>query len=82
MFQVLKVEYGKELDWMIPMPGDWHMLFNFQKAFMKPYFDAGLKDLAVAAGYPPAAIKACGQFKRTNQFLLEVWDALHRVLVE
>ena len=57
------------------------MLMNFQSALMKPYFDAGLKDLAKAAGYPLASIQACGQFKRTHHFLLEVWEALYRVML-
>lgn len=29
VLQSLKFEYGKELDWAIPIPGDWHMLMNF-----------------------------------------------------
>ena len=41
------------------------MLGNFQKAIMKPYFDAGLKELAKTAGNPTTAIQACSQFKRT-----------------
>ena len=81
VLQSLKFEYGKELDWVIPIPGDWHMLMNFQSALMKPYFDAGLKDLAKAAGYPLASIQACGQFKRTHHFLLEAWEALYRVML-
>ena len=26
----LKFEYGEELKWFLPYPGDWHMLKNFQ----------------------------------------------------
>ena len=48
---------------------------------MKPYFDAGFKDLAKAAGYPVASIQVCGQFKRTHCFLLEVWEALYRAMI-
>ena len=69
------------MDWEIPMPGDWHILMNFQKALMKTYFNAGFKHLAIAAGYPPATIEACGQFKRTHQFLMEVWKALYRAML-
>ena len=39
----IKREYGDEFKWLIYYPGDWHMLGNFQKAIMKPYFDAGLR---------------------------------------
>ena len=81
ILQSLKFEYGKELDWVIPFPGDWHLLKNFQVALIKPYFDAGLKDLAKAAGYPVASIEICGQFKRTHHFLLETWEALYRAMI-
>ncbi len=35
--------YGDDLSWLIPYPGDWHMLMNYQYPLMKAYFDAGLK---------------------------------------
>jgi hypothetical protein len=53
-YEILKsltYEYGEELDWLIPYPGDFHLLMNFQKALMKPYYDAGLKAMAQSAGY-------------------------------
>ena len=28
-------EYRSYLKWLIPFPGDWHVLFNYQKALMK-----------------------------------------------
>ena len=33
--QLLKYEYGSELDWLIVFPCDWHTLKNFQHALMK-----------------------------------------------
>lgn len=71
ILQSLKFEYGEELNWVILYLGDFYMLMNYQKALMKPYFDAGLKALAQAAGYPSAAIQSCSQFQRTDHFLLE-----------
>ena len=40
ILQSLKYEYGEELKWMLPYPGDWHLLKNYQITLMKPYFDA------------------------------------------
>ena len=78
----LQFEYGDELSWVIPYPGDWHMLMNYQSALMKAYYDAGLKALARAAGYPLAAIQNSSQFKRSHNFILEVWEAIYRVMLE
>lgn len=78
----LKYEYGEEPKWMLPYPGDWHVLKNYQIALMKPYFDAGIKQLAQAAGYPTVAIQNCSQFKRTHRFILEAWESLFRTMVE
>ena len=82
IIQSLKHEYGDELRWVIPYPGDWHVLKNYQIALLKPYFDAGLKEMASAAGYPVAQIRSCGQFKRVHHFLLEAWEAIYRVMLE
>ncbi len=81
ILQALKLEYGEEMEWLIPYPGHWHMLKNVQPALMKAYYDAGLKSLAKAAGYPLAAFKSCGQFKRTHHFLLEAWEAVYRAML-
>ena len=45
----VKFEYGKELSWVIPYARDFHLLMNYQKALVKPYYDTGLKSLAQAA---------------------------------
>ncbi len=81
ILQSLKVEYDSELKWVVPYPGDWHALMNYQKALMKPYFDAGLKSLAEACGYPTASIKHCSQFKKTHLFIMEAWEALYRIML-
>ena len=84
LYEILKCltfEYGEDLNWLIPYPGDFHLLLNFQKALMKPYFDSGLKAMAQKAGYPLAAIQTCSQFERTHHFILEMWEAIYRVML-
>ena len=49
---------------------------------MKAYYDSGLKGLAKTCGYPLASIQSCGQFKRTHQFILDVWEAMYRAMLE
>lgn len=44
-YERLKAEYGSDLSWCIPFPGDWHFLKNYQEVLVKIYFDAGLVDL-------------------------------------
>lgn len=41
----LKLEHGAGLNWLLPFPGDWHILKNFSLLLMKVYGDAGLKEL-------------------------------------
>ena len=80
VLQAIKFEYGNEYNWLLPLPGDWHLLKNYQIALMKPYFEAGLKELARISGYPIAAIQTCSKFKRTHHFILE-WEAMHQVMM-
>ncbi len=75
----VKVEYGNDLSWLIPIPGDWHVLKNFHEVLQKVYFDGGLLDLAKACGYLPNSIGT--NFKRTHHFILETWEALYRYLL-
>lgn len=74
--QCIKKEYGNDLSWMIPFPGDWHFLKNYQQVLLKIYFDAGLSDLAKSSGYQPKAIGS--NFKRNHNLLLETWESLYR----
>ena len=74
--QSIKQEYGNDLEWLWPFPGDWHFLKKFQEVLLKIYFDAGLCDLAKASGYQPKSIGTV--FKRTHYFLLEVWESFYR----
>ena len=45
VFQSLRLEYGNHLNWLIPLPGDFHILYNYQKVVMKAYGDAHLLKL-------------------------------------
>ena len=43
VYEVLKfLKYGDELKWVLPIPGDWHLLRNYQYPLMKAFFDAEL----------------------------------------
>ena len=81
ILQSLKHEYGDKLQWVIPYPGNWHTLKNYQPALLKAYFDAGLKDMARAAGYSVNQIYNCSHFKRVHHFILEPWEALYKVML-
>ena len=81
----LKIEYGSDLNWLIPLPGDWHILKNYQEVLMKVYFEAGLKDAAKSIGYTEGvlnSIASCGKFKKIHLFLLRIWEAIFRVFLE
>ncbi len=82
VIQAIKHEYGEDLSWLIPYPGDWHLLKNYQCCIMKPFFEAGLKDLANFSSYPTQSIGGCTQLKRTHRFLMEVWEALFRSMLQ
>ena len=67
--QSVKKEYGNDLEWLLPFPGDWHVLKNYQEVL------AGLRDLAKCSGYQPNSVGS--NFKRTHHFLLEAWEAIY-----
>lgn len=61
----LKTEYGDSLNWVLPYPGDWHILKNILPIFVKIYFDAGLKELALKF-HRGATLKVLTDYKISN----------------
>lgn len=81
LLQCIRSEYGSNLKWLLPYPGDWHILLNYQKALMKIYSDAGLLQLANSAGYRGETLTSlvkCSNFRRTHAFLLQSFEAFYR----
>ncbi|SMN01636.1 hypothetical protein SPONN_2736 [uncultured Candidatus Thioglobus sp.] len=80
LLQELRIEYGENLRWLLPLPGDWHILFNFQKVLVKPYADAGIMSLAKVCGYGAETLKSlrnANKFRRTHLFFLQCFEAFY-----
>ena len=69
---------------MLPFPGDWHILYNYQKVLLKIYGDAGLLQLEKVAGHRSETLKSLAQashFKRTHHFILQSFEAIYRLFL-
>ena len=81
ILQAIRHEYGSHMKWLIPFPGDWHILFNYQKVLMKVYADAGLVQLGSLSGHRAETLTSiiqCSNFRRTHNFLLQAFEAMFR----
>jgi len=81
----LKKEHSDDLKWLLPMPGDWHTLKNYQPLFRTVYSDAGLKQLAEASGFQSAtltALLASQNFHITHNFLMQSAEAILREMIQ
>lgn len=80
-FQILmklKDQYGKCLQWLIPFPGDWHVLKNYQEVIMRIFWDAGLKDVAKCVHKGALnKVQSCSIFKRTHRLIIQIYEALY-----
>lgn len=76
----VRTEYDKKMKWLIPWPGDWHILLNYQKALMKAYADAGLTSLGEVTQHRSETLTSliqCSNFRRTHNFLLQSFEAFY-----
>ena len=76
----LKAEYGESLQWVLPYPGDWHLMKNLLLVFIKIYFDAGLKQLATIChhGSTLRTLSEVTNWSVTHRFMVHAWEALMR----
>ena len=66
LLRKLKDEYGRDLNWLIPFPGDWHILKNFQPVVFKIFGHAGLRSIAQKADVKEGTLwllSECTNFK-------------------
>ncbi|CAC5377131.1 unnamed protein product [Mytilus coruscus] len=79
----LKKEYGASLNWVLPYPGDWHILKNLLPIFIKVYLDVGLKQLASRFhhGSTFRILTECSKFSVTHRFLPQVWEAILKLQI-
>ena len=72
----IRSEYGNHMQWLIPWPGDWHILLNYQKAVMRVYAGAGLSKLGEITQHRSETLTSliqCSNFRRTHNFLLQAF---------
>ena len=84
ILQSLRRQYGSQLNWLLPFPGDWHILYNYQKVLLKVYGDTGLLQLAKVAGHRAETLTSLAQtshFKRTHHFILQSFEVMHRYFI-
>eukprot|EP00117_Sycon_ciliatum_P012796 scpid88825/ scgid4999/ len=78
-------EYGDELSWLIPFPGDWHLLKAVHPVLMRVYWDSALKSLAPAMGYRGdtlTILEKATDFRKCHEFLLMAHEAIGRTMLQ
>ena len=76
----VKSECKHSMDWVIPYPGDWHVLFNYQDVLFKVFWDAGLKIIAKCTSL--STLITTGKFKKTHKFMLQAYEALYMYQID
>ena len=78
----IKSEQEDSMMWLIPMLGDFHLLFNTMPIIMKVYWKGGLLDLKTHGGAALTGLGKCQHFRRTHMFLVQTWEAIYRTFMK
>jgi len=72
------------LSWLLPFPGDWHILKNYSLALMKLYGPGGLNDLIARLhkGRTEKCVTNCTDFEKTFAFFIQSWEAMYRIEID
>ena len=73
------------MEWLIPYPGDWHILKNFQPVVLKIFGYAGLGSISQKAGVKEGTLRLvseCTNFKKKkNKFFIQCYFAIIRLKI-
>ncbi len=74
LLQDIKSEHGSHIKWLLPFPGDWHILLTISQPSLNLYADAGLSKLAEVSGHRSETLTSllqCKNFRKTHNLLLQ-----------
>ena len=79
----LKREHPNKFTWLLPFPGDWHILKNFHPVIVNIYADAGLRQLAETSGFRSTTLTSllsCSNFRLVHNFIVQMGEAVFRTM--
>jgi len=79
----LKREHPEKFTWLLPFPGDWHILKNFHPVIVNIYADAGLRQLAETSGFRSTTLTSllsCNNFRLVHNFIVQMGEAVLRTM--
>ena len=79
----LKREQSEKFSWLLPFPGDWHILKNFHPVIINTYADAGLRQLAETSGFRAKTLTSllfCNNFRLVHNFIIQLGEAVLRTM--
>ena len=79
----LKREQSEKFSWLLPFPGDWHILKNFHPVIINTYADAGLRQLAETSGFRAktlTSLLSCNNFRLVHNFIIQLGEAVLRTM--
>ena len=78
----LKQREGKRYSWLMPYPGDWHLLLHAAKAMLKRYWGAGVEYVAKRLSGDDRKAAEGSDYRRSHHHLTVMYEAFMRVVIE
>ncbi|CAN0029312.1 unnamed protein product, partial [Pylaiella littoralis] len=78
----LKKSQPTKYEWLLPVPGAWHLLLHASKALIGRYYAAGLESVCEVLGADDKHMFAAKNYRRSHHFLLVMYEGLWSGVVD
>ena len=78
----LKTRLPQKYEWLLPMPGGWHIMLHASKALLQRYYAAGIESICSECDADDKHVLRGTNYRRNHHWLMVTFEALWCCVIE